>query len=115
MSIWILWLLITVIPNLVKVASVILIGGVASLAFFSVVRLIEKDEFFPTWIYTKLALPVFLVCTFIVVLVPDKEQIIYIAGGYLATNIEDIEKLPPNIVKSANKFLEDFAQEKASE
>ena len=30
-----------------------------------------------------------------------------ITGGYIVTNIDDIEKLPANLVSAANKYLEE--------
>lgn len=43
------------------------------------------------------------------VLSPDEKQIYTIAGGYVATNTKDVAKLPDNIVKAANSWLEKAA------
>ena len=46
----------------------------------------------------------FLIATFI----PTSKQMMYLIGGYAATNVENIEKLPKNVVNAANKFLESY-------
>ena len=40
---------------------------------------------------------------------PSNSQIYTMAGGYAATNTKDIAKLPDNIVKAANAWLEKAA------
>jgi hypothetical protein len=40
---------------------------------------------------------------------PSERQLKYILGGYVVTNIVGLNELPPNIIKAANKFLEDYA------
>ena len=48
--------------------------------------------------------PVILFSSFI----PTSKQMMYMIGGYAATNVENIEKLPENVVNAANKFLEQY-------
>lgn len=45
------------------------------------------------------------------VVIPDNRQMTYLIGGYAATNVENIEKLPKNVVNAANKFLEDYTEQ----
>lgn len=52
--------------------------------------------------------PILLLASFI----PSEKQMMYLIGGYAATNVENIEKLPKNMVNAANKFLEDYTEEK---
>jgi len=54
-----------------------------------------------------MVLPVIIL--FIAVFIPSGKQMMYMIGGYAATNIEDVEKLPKNVVNAANKFLESYA------
>lgn len=44
-------------------------------------------------------------------LTPSEKQLYFIAGGYAATNVEGIEKLPSNLTKAANTWLERLAEE----
>lgn len=56
---------------------------------------------------------IFVSVLFASALLPGKAAIYTIAGGYLVTNVEGIEKLPPNMMGAANSFLEKFAKEQA--
>lgn len=40
---------------------------------------------------------------------PSQNQLYALAGGYVATNAKDVAKLPDNIVKAANAWLEKAA------
>ena len=44
-------------------------------------------------------------------LIPSEKQLYFIAGGYAATNIAGIDKLPGNVVKAANDWLEGINKE----
>lgn len=41
---------------------------------------------------------------------PSAETMRWMIGGYIVTNIEGIEKLPPNLVNMANRFLEEYGE-----
>jgi hypothetical protein len=48
---------------------------------------------------------------------PTEKQLYTLAGGYVATNAKDVSKLPDNVVKAANAWLEkaaDLADNKTS-
>ena len=45
---------------------------------------------------------------FLASFIPSSKQMMYMIGGYAATNVENIEKLPKNVVDAANKFLESY-------
>lgn len=47
--------------------------------------------------------------------IPSERGMMTIVGGYFATNIENIEKLPPNLVNAANKFLEEYSKKESSD
>ena len=49
----------------------------------------------------------FLISSFI----PSSKQMMYLIGGYAVTNVENIDKLPKNVVNAANKFLETYTFE----
>ena len=46
------------------------------------------------------------------VLLPDSKQIYSLAGAYAVSNDKELAKLPDNVLKAANSYLEKFNQEK---
>ena len=46
-----------------------------------------------------------IITAFISSFIPSEKSVYKIIGAYAVTNIEGIEKLPPNLVKAANNFL----------
>lgn len=50
-------------------------------------------------------------CIVLRTFIPTKEAAVWIAGGYIATNIEGIEDLPAHAVKAINSFLESVSEE----
>ena len=46
-----------------------------------------------------------IITAFITSFIPSEKSVYKIIGAYAVTNIEGIEKLPPNLVKAANNFL----------
>jgi len=57
--------------------------------------------------YLSIVIAIILLFTFI----PSTKDAFTIIGGHYATNIEGTEKLSPNMVKAANKFIEDYLEE----
>lgn len=51
-----------------------------------------------------------IACFLFSALIPSEKQLYTIAGGYMATNTTGIDKLPDNIVKAANSWLEKIAE-----
>ena len=41
---------------------------------------------------------------------PNEREIKTMVGAYVVTNIEGVNRLPANIIKAANKFLEDYTE-----
>lgn len=107
MSIFTLYLLFTVVPGLdgaltiFAVCSVLAsIGlGVGVLTAFD-----DEKEILYTWI--KGTILFFVALTIVGIFVPNKDQILTIAGGYAVTNDAEMKKLPDNILKAANAYLE---------
>ena len=59
--------------------------------------------------FTKLLIiPVLLF--FISVFIPTEKTMMYMIGGYAATNVEGVEKLPKNVINAANRFLEKYTE-----
>ncbi len=56
-------------------------------------------------------LPVLVVCVLMQIILPTSKQAYTILGGHYVTNIENVEKLSPNMVKAANKFLEVYVED----
>lgn len=63
--------------------------------------------------FTKVMASVAVICLLTSIFIPSKEQAIWIAGGHIATNAEGIEKLPDNVVRAANAFLESVSNEES--
>lgn len=42
-------------------------------------------------------------------MIPKEKQMMMLAGTYFVSNIEGIDKLPPNIIKSINSALENYS------
>ena len=101
--------LIFILPNIQGVFIFLsIVTGVAILASF-VFGAIEENERAKAWgsSMIKVIIPFVVVAS----LIPSSKQMMYIIGGYAATNVENIEKLPKNVVNAANKFLESYTQE----
>ncbi len=60
---------------------------------------------------TKYITPAALILMTVGVAIPSKSGLYTIVGGYYATNLEGAKDLPPNILKAANKFLEQYNQD----
>lgn len=43
-------------------------------------------------------------------LVPNNRDLYVMIGGYYVTNNDEIKKMPNNVLKAANNFLEEFAE-----
>ena len=48
-------------------------------------------------------------------LAPDKDEIVFLTGGYYAFNSEEVRDLPENFVGAINKFLEQYQEELSKE
>ena len=114
-----LWAVFT-LPSLASVIGVIafLVALICGFAFIfcTVTAAIDDDEDMKKFArgvrpYVKWA----LVALFVTLFVPSTDQMKYIIGGYLVTNIEHIDELPPNLVKAANRFLEEYTEEAPTE
>lgn len=110
-----LYLFMVLLPNMHSFASgpiamipiVLLVGG----AMGMMIGVIEREEKVKQigvksirWGGSLLAL---LCC--LSVFTPSHTQLYAIAGGYVATNTKDIEKLPENLVGAANAWLKNAA------
>lgn len=113
MSMFDLWLLTTVIPGLdasVGLCMLLLglVGGV--LLMFCAFATFDNDDAAPQLQkLSKIAVATWLCLLVLKTLLPNEDQLKWIVGGYFATNIEGVEQLPPNVIRAANKFLEDFS------
>lgn len=115
MELWQLWLLF-VVPGIA--GFIIVIGGlfiicviVVGAISFCYYVLEERGDIKKWFACMKKIVPaVVIVCvvTFVSALIPSKKDAMLIVGGYYATNIEDIAKLPPNVIKATNKFIEEY-------
>ena len=124
MSIYTLWLLIVALPGFgnmfssltVMLGFICVIGGlVGGVGYFLTMsdEHSSDEEKKIAGLYPKI-FPAALVAWFLAAVlsasIPNERQIQYLVGGYFVTNIDGIEKLPPNLVKSANRFLENYTE-----
>lgn len=120
MSLFTLYLITTILPNIDEmftiafVVSILIAGFVAigcALTFIAddkpqnkvCAKVLKKIM----WVLIPLAL--------INVFLPSSQQIYTIMGGSIVTNIEGIEKLPPNLINAANDFLESVQRKEAKQ
>ena len=131
MELWQLYL-ITVMPGYFSIAAAItLVGGVGLSILWIIqniiirtegVELRDNPDYGPlkrqiekaTIISKMVKWPaMILLCIgLILAAFPKASQMNMIVGGYYVTNLENINKLPPNILKAANKYLEKINGEK---
>jgi hypothetical protein len=104
MSVFELYLIFTVLPAINGVAfTVLLFGGFSLIGLIIFIEELGEDRVNKIIQYLKVILPIALI---LVVIIPSESQLKYIIGGSYVTNIENIEKLPPNMIDAANQFLE---------
>lgn len=114
MSLLTLWLLFVVLPGLrgltpgLFACSTILIGIYGG---WFIISLVEGSPHKPPVFLRNLGVFLLILASIISVTTPDKKSIMIIAGAYSVTNVEGIEKLPPNIVRAANDYLESLTNE----
>ncbi len=119
MTITQLYLFTVILPNLGRFFDLMLGVFIIGLLVCALVALNtwidSREEKIP-----KLYRPVrFLVISSVVVgligvSLPSEKQLYMLAGGYVATNAKDVAKLPDNVVKAANAWLEKAAEPKNS-
>lgn len=109
MSIFELWLFVTIIPALGFVAnlmSIMSVVWICIMGFACVISEMDEDvcKFFKKHI--KKSVVAFLALLLFAVPFPSEHQMLLIAGGYTATNNAEIKKLPTNAAKEVNAWLD---------
>jgi len=99
--------LILILPNIGKVLGVASLITITLLIVFMTNASFD-EEVNESFSKIKSSIKYILLCGFLSVMIPSEKQMMYMIGGYAATNVDGIEKLPKNVVSAANKFLEDF-------
>lgn len=123
MSIFKLWLLITVIPGLSQTSSFLAIFFALAMFVCAAFGIIIRDDlnysFTPDskkekirnrshYLFSlsnKFILP-FVITLSATAFLPDRNQMLIIAGGYEATNNIQIKQLPDNAAKAINAWLD---------
>jgi len=115
MSIFELWALFVAFPTLEAISTFILVMLGITAATIGIIFLISEGD---SWDGTKMFFEKFksiliglLLFGLVGNFVPNEKQIALIIGGAIATNTEGMEKLPENLVKASNSFLERVQQE----
>lgn len=108
--------LITILDGLNGIFRVGLFVGLAAVPTIVLTDLVINERV-PN--YFKRYLRTYVVSMVVVGLLsavtPTTNQAFMIMGGYYVTNIDDIEKLPPNVIKAANGFIENYLNEEEDE
>lgn len=117
MSLFTLWL-VFVLPEFVSgIQALSVIGLVILAVVFGVMGLavlfedMKPETYNTAWSKVKGIAIAAVLLAILGGMVPSTDAMKYIIGGYFVTNIETIDQLPPNIVKAANKFLEEYSGE----
>jgi hypothetical protein len=100
------WL--TILPNISSLATTLGIIAAFTGAFCLIIGSAEKRKDVRNCGFALVA--VFVTLVTIGTLIPNREQMMFIAGSYFVTNVEGIKDLPPNIVAAANAALEELAK-----
>ena len=114
MSLFLLWLLFVLLPNILEWAPPILVLGSILWVAGTVVGFSCPDDEWPPeaksrFIKTVKRLGWTLCVMFVFVMCAPSERAVYtIAGAYIITNTEGVTNLPQNLVGAANRFLEDY-------
>lgn len=122
MSLFTLYLIITVIPslNILFTISTIVMVIVATITLVVGLQLVDDCDFKNKegqFVIKAIKRTVtgLIISVLMCIATPSKEQIYTIVGGYAVTNVEGIDKLPKNMVAAANKFLEEFNTEETKD
>lgn len=116
--------LLTVIPSFGGLLRVLGVVGVVASSLASIVYFMAKAEEFNEEKVKKLedkyggmlkkAFITFPIIILLSALFPSKQDMYFIGGGYIAieaTKVDGVDKLPANVVKALNTFLEGFEVE----
>lgn len=110
MSITALYLLFVVIPNLgvycraafTVCAIIACLVGIAAAIIFP-----DNEKAGPSvWTWAIRFGVAAAIVAFVGVFLPSDKQLYTIAGGYYATNNAELKKMPDNVFKAANSYLE---------
>lgn len=115
MSIFTLYLLFTVFPVLHGLGTFFAVVSVILLIIISIGFLLASDNsinftFTNKKFYIKLLLLLCLIST-VLRLVPDREDIMFILGGYVITNNVNLNTLPSKLGEVANIYLDSYIDE----
>jgi hypothetical protein len=109
MELWQLYLLVQlpIIGGLLQV-----VGSVTSLLLTIVVvcLTVENEQELPIYKPATRALVIMLTLTLVGWFTPTTKGMYTLVGGYVVANTQGVADLPPNMVKAANKFLEQYTE-----
>jgi hypothetical protein len=115
MSLPLLYLIFCVLPSAAEWVATFTVLGIITLVVLSVVLLLlksveynddDKAKSDATISYMKKLSGFVILLALLDVFLPDQSQIYTITGAYAVTNNAEMAKLPDNILKAANGYLE---------
>lgn len=111
MSMFMLYVLFVLVPGIGSfcggLAFILSIVGATTLMAACAAKSEDQDNLADTLFFISKVMAVALFISAILTnTLPTKNDMLLLVGASAATNIEGIEKLPPNIIKAMNNYLE---------
>lgn len=108
-----LYFFTVILPNLYKMCDFLSGALIVVAIIFCVIAflVIEQDNTARVLFRTAIKLCISAIILFLIEIpLPNDKQLYTLAGAYVVTNTKDINKLPNNVVKAANAWLENAAK-----
>lgn len=109
-DLYVLFVLLPAINGFVIPATICLISSILIGVIVWIIGVVENEP--PAIAFGKLLLKTVAVPALVIALLsslaPTGKQVPVIVGGYVATNIEGVEKLPESMVKAVDSYLQQF-------
>lgn len=115
MSLTTLYILFVLFPGVLSLSLLVSIfSGISTgvLGMGTIASAADGHEEVSTFFfkYFKMSIAIFIISSVLVAVIPNKSQMLILIGGYAVTNNEQIQKLPDNVLKAANAYLEGLVE-----
>lgn len=121
MSLWLLYTILVLIPNLHAFSSsiiwcpTIIVMFISGLAFIICVCTPNepdtKNIIGPVRYVFKYTIRLTLMLSILGIILPNQKQMYMVAGGYVVTNNKEVQALPDNVMGAANAYLAKLKEE----
>lgn len=115
MSLGLLYFIFVLVPGISSfMEAVFFLGAFILLGSGALCRAFAEDRneeaYATAFKWFKNTLKTIAFCMVISIFIPDNKQMLTLIGGYAVTNNEQIQKLPDNVLKAANAYLEGLVE-----